>query len=591
MKSSKMKKSRKRLIIIVSVVLAAAIGVGAVFAVRGGSSKTVDVYNFYNVGMTDYWGDTQYSYGPVKTDRIQTVFLTDTQEVTEIYVSEGDEVKKGDLLMKFDTTLSDLQLERKRLDVEKLKLQLENDKRELQRINGMKPMPVIKPDPEPDENKGISIPGEYVIYAQGTHDGSSKENAILCWLSGNTAVTENLIEQIRLEAQRQQEENNPEDPTEPEETKPEETKPEETKPEETKPEETKPVETTPPETTAPVTTPPETEATQEGGSSASAVEGGEEDTGKIDVRDFWVVFKVTEGDMSRGIVRTWQGMHIYTSGGLAIRFFDATSFSDYSLAKEEEPDKPQIDFGSGYTAAQIAELRRQQQKTIQDDEFKIKVAETEYKIMEREVNDGSVYAEIDGTVVSCLAPEDAKAQQQPVLKVSGGGGFYITGYISELLRDKLQIGQSVTVNDWRSGMAYDGIVQSIGDFPDARNSYNGNGNPNATSFPFTVFVDGSADLQEGNYVDMNYSVAENSQGIYLQNPFLRTEGGESYVMVRGEDGRLEKRVVTVGKALWGSYTEILSGLTVDDMIAFPYGKDVKAGMKTVEGDLADLYNY
>lgn len=284
-------------------------------------------------------------------------------------------------------------------------------------------------------------------------------------------------------------------------------------------------------------------------------------------------------------------MHIYTSGGLAIRFFDATSFSDYSLAKEEEPDKPQIDFGSGYTAAQIAELRRQQQKTIQDDEFKIKVAETEYKIMEREVNDGSVYAEIDGTVVSCLAPEDAKAQQQPVLKVSGGGGFYITGYISELLRDKLQIGQSVTVNDWRSGMAYDGIVQSIGDFPDAWNSYNGNGNPNATSFPFTVFVDGSADLQEGNYVDMNYSVAENSQGIYLQNPFLRTEGGESYVMVRGEDGRLEKRVVTVGKALSGSYTEILSGLTVDDMIAFPYGKDVKAGMKTVEGDLADLYNY
>ena len=35
-------------------------------------------------------------------------------------------VKKGDVLMTFDTTLSDLQLERKRLEVEKLKLDLGN---------------------------------------------------------------------------------------------------------------------------------------------------------------------------------------------------------------------------------------------------------------------------------------------------------------------------------------------------------------------------------------------------------------------------------------------------------------------------------
>ncbi len=48
-------------------------------------------------------------------------------------------------------------------------------------------------------------------------------------------------------------------------------------------------------------------------------------------------------------------------------------------------------------------------------------------------------------------------------------------------------------------------------------------------------------------------------------------------------------MVTVGKALWGSYTEILSGLSTDDMIAFPYGKGVKPGVKAEEGDLMDLY--
>ena len=76
------------------------------------------------VGMTEFWGDNQESYGPVTTDRIQTVFLSDTQTITEVKVKEGDEVKKGDVLMTYDTTLSELELERKRLDVEKAKLQV-----------------------------------------------------------------------------------------------------------------------------------------------------------------------------------------------------------------------------------------------------------------------------------------------------------------------------------------------------------------------------------------------------------------------------------------------------------------------------------
>ena len=34
---------------------------------------------------------------------------------------------------------------------------------------------------------------------------------------------------------------------------------------------------------------------------------------------------------------------------------------------------------------------------------------------------------------------------------------------------------------------------------------------------------------------------------------------------------LEKRTVVTGKSLWGSYTEILSGITAEDKLAFPYG--------------------
>ena len=49
--------------------------------------------------------------------------------------------------------------------------------------------------------------------------------------------------------------------------------------------------------------------------------------------------------------------------------------------------------------------------------------------------------------------------------------------------------------------------------------------------------------------------------------------------------------MVVGKSLWGSYKEILGGLTEEDLIAFPYGKNLKEGAETVEIDLSVLYEY
>ena len=222
---------------------------------------------------------------------------------------------------------------------------------------------------------------------------------------------------------------------------------------------------------------------------------------------------------------------------------------------------------------------------------KLKLAEAEYNVMERELGDGNIYAEIDGKVVSLLTEEEAKMQKQPLLKVSGGGGFYIEGSVSELEREKLKIGQEVTVNDWQSGGTYTGEVVSIGDFPTDNENWNGMGNPTASYYPFKAFVGEEADLQAGSYVSMSYSTASAEQGIYLEKPFVRTENGSSYIFVRGADGKLEKRNVKVGKVLWGSYYEILSSLGEEDCLAFPYGKNVKHGAPTVESDLSVLYGF
>ena len=595
------KTKKKWILSAAAVVTAGAVGCGVWYYMGHNSADPVYVYPFQYIGMTEYWGDSQESHGPVTTDKIQTVFLSDTQTVTEILVQPGDTVKKGDLLMTFDTTLSDLQLERKRLDVEKLKLQLEDAKEELWEINNMKPMviPTYEEDTETDTYQGRSIRDDYEFSEDKDYDGSSADKAIICWIHSDVDIDDGVFLDIQDRVSYYQDLNAPE--VEPVWPPYDDDTSEEDGTEESAP-------------TEAVTEPGATEETEPEGEDAvqpSAIDmddganGDVQPTGETRepssaseyeyplVSSFHVVFKVTSGNMSLGDKITWQGLYVTEeSSGFSFRFEPAV-IPDHMLVEmgggEDASDEPQIDYGSGYTAAQIAQMRSDQQKKIKDLEFQIKMADAEYRIMQTEVDDGNVYATIDGEVISLLTEEEAKQTRQPLLKVSGGGGFYVEGFISELEKDNMQLGQEVTINDWNSGMTYTGTIESIGDFPTQQGYFSGNGNPNASFYPFRVFVDGEADLQAGSYVSVVYSAAESENGIYLENPFLRTEKGRSYVLVLGAEGKLEQRFVTTGKSLWGNYTQILSGLTAEDLIAFPYGKNVKPGAAAVEGDMSNLY--
>ena len=307
---------------------------------------------------------------------------------------------------------------------------------------------------------------------------------------------------------------------------------------------------------------------------------------------YYAVLKVTRDNQLRGDAVVWLGMHVNEDGSFS--FFDASQMEDYSFPplpeQPTEPTQPDIDYiGSGYTYSEIQKMKKEQEQKIKDLEIQLKLSQADLKIMQRELSDGNIYAEQDGKVISLLTEEEAKLNSQPIMKVSSGGGYYIDATIGELERDTVKPGQEVTVSDWESGGSYTGTVVSVGDIPSSNGSYSSMSNPTSTSYPFRVFVDESADLKAGSYVSISYSAAEKT-GVYLEKPFLRTEGGESYVYLRGEDGLLERRTVTVGRSLNGYYTEILDGLTADDYVAFPYGKNLKPGAPTAEGDYSDMYS-
>lgn len=549
----KQKKWLKILIPVVAVVLVAAIGLSIWHFGSSANREPVGVVSFLDVGMTEYWADSQESYGPVTTDNVQTVYLSDTQIVTEVLVNQGDMVQKGDVLMVFDTTLSDLAIERERLSVEKLKLQLSDAREELSRIKNMKPMVIPEPTEPPDPDQGIMLTEPYKISQQPVFDGSAPEKALICWIRSDTEVTDALLEAVRQAAIDYQTKNAPvEEPTEPSEdpteateetTDPTEETSETTEPTEETGEATEPTEETDPseDPTEPSEDPTEpsedpTEPSEDPSEpSEDPTEPSENPTDPteptpVEVNSFYVIFKVTAGDMSLGSTQVYMGMNVKrnpATGTFTFSLFDASGIPDHTLAVPDVPDIPDIDYGSGYTASQIAEMRSQQEKTIQDLVFQVKMAEAQYKIKQTEIADGKVVAQFDGEVVSVLSEEEARTTNQPMLKVSGGGGYYIEGSVHELERDNISIGQEVTINDWNTGMTYTGTIQSIGDTPSNNDMFDGSRNPNASFYPFTVFVDESANLQESYYASVTFTADNAQNGIYLNNPFLRTSQGQS----------------------------------------------------------------
>ena len=547
---------KKKITILVSAICAGAValGLGIWYYFTNVKTDPVKVYPFVYMGMTEYWGDSRESYGPVTSDNIQTVFLSDTQEVTEILVKQGDNVKKGDLLMRFDTTLSEIALERKRLEVEKQKLKLEEAKKKLNRINSLKPSQPKQEIVEVDDgDEGYVLDTAYQISTNQKYDGSSPGKALICWLREDTVISNALFQNIQDVSSQYR-------------------------------------------TANAQLSASEGELAPDDDDSGAAIlpeeDGDIPAADEVYAHSFYVVFKVTSGNTYLGGRTVWQGMKVseYSEGQYSFRLCQA-EIPDHMMLEPDEPEtSAPVDTGSGYTAAEIAQMRREQLKAIKNIEFEIQLQQAEYKIMQAEMNDGNIYAKIDGQVVSLLPEEEARANNQPLMKVSGGGGFYVQGSVSELERDSLTVGQEVTVNDWNTGMTYTGTVKSVGEFPLSDGRSYGNGNPNASQYPFYVFVDGSANLQEGSYVSVNYSSSAGEHGIYLEVPFLRQENGESYVYLRGANGRLEKRTVVTGKTVWGSHVEILSGITEDDYLAFPYGKGVKPGAQTEEGDMQDLYS-
>ena len=556
------------------IIAACAVGVcGAVWGgltiARNAQRSDVKVYSVNDFCMTDYWGDTSSTSGMVTTDKIQKVFLSSSQTVNKVWVAEGDSVRKGDKLISYDSTLTQASVEQAKIDYDRQDESLTTAKNELEYLKKAKNKETLKQeldkltaeldalkkkyDEDPDHpyngdapvTEGAIKDYKKTMTVKGA-DGSDQTVNVLyySWLStsrlNDSKVTEILTNLATLRADK--------------------------------------------------------------------------DHPSVDT---YVVLVQRYEDKVGGYVDNTVGLVItetYTAGDdtavPAVPESRSVSFSVRSDLPEFEDTERKYDdaaikklqqkinlanmyLENSMEQKDLAKAIVDKAQEVKEKEVNLRLAKLSLDKKTKELGDGNVYAEFDGTVKAVRNADEAYNNSEAVIELSGGGGYYVTGTLSEMELGSVKVGDTVSISSWMTGAACEGTIVSIDDYPTTSGNSWGDGNRNVSYYPFKVFVEEDASLQANDYVDIQYQKAgtqEQGSSLYLQSWFIRTDNGKSYVMARGEDGRLEQRWVQTGRDLWGSYTQIRGGLTTDDYLAFPYGRDVVEGARTVEAAADELYN-
>lgn len=566
-------------------IIAAACVVGVCGAVWGGLTIArnaqrgdVNVYAVNECAMTDYWGDTSNTSGMVTTDKLQKIYISQSQTVKKVWVKEGDSVKKGTALVSYDSTLTQATVERAKIDYDRQTENLEVMKNELELLKKAKNKETLqaeydklqkelaeeiakldkegryKPD-EPIEEGNLEV----------TDATGNSENAPLYYqIKSTTPLNDKTLKDILTALRRHT---------------------------------------------------PDSKITTVSTYVVLVYREGDKKGGEPVSRGLVITETFTPDSTGETPTTPGEGGETPTTPGegggesgsgtvkLSFRFCDLTGYVDpertYSSDKYKELTRKiaqvQELLDASMTQLDLNKAILEKAQAVKEQEVNLKVAKLKLDKKLAELGDGNVYAEFDGTVKTVRDPDEAYNNSEAVVELSGGGGYYVTGTLSEMDLGSVQVGDSVSISSWMTGAACEGTIVSIDDYPTSNGNNWGDGNRNVSYYPFKVFVTEDANLQPNDYVDIQYQKVSAQQqagsSLYLQSMFIREDNGKSYVMARGDDGRLEQRWVQTGRDLWGSYTQIRGGLTVDDYVAFPYGRDVVEGAHTQEATTDQLYNY
>lgn len=571
-----MKKNIKKYLIIGGSILAAAvvIGVGGRAALTH-NQKAVKVAPVANMNQGGWYSQSEITnYGTVTTNFNQDIYYDESLTITDVYVQPGDTVKIGDPLIAYDTTLATLELEMKQMQIEGIGLNIQNVQAELNQLRATTP---------------AASAGQKTTSAVHTSD----------YQIINTAVVQDDTDDSNIPGTPDNPDNpnNPDDPDTP-------AQPDKPVIGIEFPEELRGKTIYEKITADAVPYNEDADGSEEHPAHFLCAPGTRVEASfmkaVLENRVICVFEVVDDIEDPKWILYSWI---LDGYNGQIIQPDEPDEPDEPTEPTEPDeptepteptepdeptiPEEPDIVTPAGPTADELKAAIQEKEQKLKELDLDRREAQLELKKLQKKVNNGVIASTVNGTVKTVLDEETAHMEGSPMISVTGEQGFYITGSVAETALDKLEEGMTATVMSWENGMTYEATVTGVGSTP---TSGYYSSNENMSYYPFTVVIKGDAELTNGQGVDLTVDGLSNSMSdeLYLDQMFVREEGNQYYVYKKGENGRLTKQYVEVGKIIYNTL-EILSGLSPDDEIAFPYGKDVKEGAKTESTDT--LYEY
>lgn len=494
---------------------------------------TVEVLSVYDISWGSWDDGTANSYGIVINDSVQEIYLSSDSTINQVFVKEGDWVEEGDPLFLYDISSISAEIEQKQLDIDTILNDIAVENHKLNELRNS--VPVDKTEPELDEEKLAELE-EQDEKNNSLPETTKKNGKVYNYLADNSIPSNATVD---------------------EETN---------------------------EILYPLGTKEDpyiyycAENAFAYGSFYNSIRPTDGTSGKY--VEIYVKNKngnklVVDGNLLPTVYDDDRMWYIFSGKE---RFYSSLA-EDYmdefyeEMSNWEEPD--------GYSQEELIEEIASTEKELKTLDVEYRKLLLQLESLQQSALDGMVYATVSGEVQS-LGDLNDISSEQAFLVVMGDGELYVEGVMNELLLEHVTIGTVITVNDWESGMTYDATITEIADIPTSGN-YLGEGNPNVSYYAFTACMQKDAEVSNGEYVDLVISENEiNQDSIYIDKAYVREEDGQHYCMIADENGKLKKQYVVTGKTLYGSAIEIKSGLTEEDYIAFPYGKDVVEGATVVE---------
>lgn len=527
---------RKKIIITVVVILVVSASIaGGIFVYKSlhKNSLVADVYpvSSLNVG---YSGDQTQSYGTVTNNISQNITPESDQTISQVYVQQGQKVAIGDKLLEYDVSDKTLQLEMKKLEIQEIDNKIALAQKNLTDLKNTKPVtdtpaPATPAIPATPETLKPSQPASETEVSEKDGTAYNYISQTAKAYEGNGSAKNPLCFLC-------------------------------------------------------------TQTAYVYGSYLNYLKDN----------SYTAVFEIRKDNKKEGaLITSWT-----VNGAAMDKTDDAEKWSvldRQKIEKETEtepepethiPDITDTETGKNdLTAAELAKKIAEKEKELKDLDIDKRTAQLEQQKLEKDCSGGVVCATINGIVKTVGDPNNLPKDGTPFLSVAGSEGLYVTGNVSEMLLSTIQNGQVVTATSWESGNTFQATITEISKYPLDGNNFSGAGNPNASYYPFTAYIKDSTGLTNGEGVQISMTTVDSGvnpgDAICIDKPYVRTDNGRPYVLKAGKDNRLVKQYITIGKKVMGQIILVTDGLSMDDRIAFPYGKTAQEGVKVKDSDSAN----